>query len=309
MSNLIILGTITKKPLSSIEEEPQDLLTKTPTRINIASNDTSRNADAGGASAFSSPRSPLISSPTRSISPSDAITPRNTKNRFLNKIRSLHSSPEKRNISTLSHSDKMSRKEMNDFEFQSILPKAPSSPNSYQRFSGKKSISSQDIHDFGIHAETTPPLSPTASTASRSSISPRDEKMKYRYHCHCCQGPLEVKQLLQISDGSSSASEDEEEQIENGASTDIYEYYFLSIRCQCVPTRFFCSRICHRTHHLGLTSEGRKICQEKKFNEVTSEIKIKGKTFSLNPLEIPLVWTEVQYVHPLSDYEEISPRN
>jgi len=298
MSNIILGKSNKKDDEQELVETPtqeafRHSLDKTPKRINIPSTDIS-------------PRSPRVPSPSGSVSPKPPSRNTSPRNRFLNKIRSLHSSPEKRNISTLTHSDRIPRKDMNDYEFQrNNLAKSPSEPyHSPQRIGDeKKSISSYDlqktVHEARMNEgyDSSPPLSPTTSTTSFSSVSPREDtiKIRYRYHCHCCHGKLQVKQFLQISSSEDSSNE----------SIDNYENYILAVQCNCQPKRqFFCSRLCHRTHYLGLSAEERKICQENKFSEIKSEIKMNGKSFAINPLEIPLVWTDVQYVHPLSEYDE-----
>jgi hypothetical protein len=252
MSNLIIV----KEETNSLQDKGVtkiEINNTPPRRLSISSNETSPRNDSIQSSSGSS--SPKLSSRVDNSSP---------RRRLIDKIKSLRSSPEKvglnmsperRNSSLLSQSDKAISRSMNDFDFQESLARFPKSQSEHSpnRKLGERVIS-ENLSDntSDIYANNSPPLSPTST--SQSSSSPRDETIRprYKYHCHCCRGPLQVKQLLQIAEGMSM--EDDKNELSK-----IYEVCFLAIRCGCEQKRYFCSRMCHRTHYVGLASiEGRE---------------------------------------------------
>lgn len=120
-----------------------------------------------------------------------------------------------------------------------------------------------------------------ALSLSNSSISPPLTSRPELFKCDFCRGKLETQELLELE-------------------TSRNVLYLLAIKCTCLPAKWFCSRMCHRSHFISLVTDVDR-CQEYKFEEISPEMKVGKKTVFINRLEIPITWSESQYVHSVEE--------
>ena len=245
----------------------------------------------------------LQKTPQRTLSKSQENIPKKngffgriSPRRLLPKSRSLNSSPER----ALKYSPKRKHSPLVQL-MESSLETEKSILIDVANDNNQRSISSQEYTkklynsppmtprdtpplSLGSVSSTSPRNTPPLSPSSVSSTSPREESEeeseKWYLACEYCKNPMTMKQLEPTK-----------------------KIYFLAIKCTCKKYKYFCSRLCHRTHWIELATSERR-CEMFYFKNIPSSVKVKGKVVYLNILDEPLTWRDVEYIHVLDDYLE-----
>ena len=236
----------------------------------------------------------LQKGPQRTLSKSQETIPRKSgifhrisPRRLLPKSRSLNSSPER--VLTRSPQRRQRRSSLfllmeSSMETERTILLDVANDNN------QRSISSQEYakklyNSPPMTPRDTPPMTPPLSPKSVSSISPReessDEESAHWYlECEYCKNPLTMRRLEPTK-----------------------KWYFLAIKCTCKKYKYFCSRLCHRTHWVDLATSDRR-CEMFYFKNIPNSVKVKREVVYLNVLEEPLAWRDVEYIHLIDEYIE-----
>ena len=208
------------------------------------------------------------------------ISPR----KLLSKSRSLNNSPERILLRSPQHRQRSSSLAMFQLEIERKIERELLTDLAEE--SNNKSISGQEYQRRLRNSppitprDITPSLSPRSVSSTSSRNESGDEWLQWYLGCEYCKRQMEIKRLEPTK-----------------------KVYFLAIKCTCNEHKYFCSRLCHRSHWLNLAISERR-CEMFYFKNIPNYAKVNGEIIYLNVLDEPLTWRDVEYIHLLDEYME-----